>query len=190
MPKPRQPDFRKPNAPAPRKPDIHKQPSIPTPHKPNVNKAPDHPEAGAGGNWDAINESNDPNVTRQASDTSCGAACAEMLLRDRDILVNQIELGLEAKSAQQLARDLNTASNSNDWRGNPVDWSSFDALNRTGSWAAMMWEQGKKIGHWVVVRGTDKNGNVIIHDPWKGTSYTMKREDFLSTWNGYAVYAQ
>lgn len=190
LPTPRQPDFRKPNAPAPRKPDIHKQPSIPTPHKPNVNKAPDHPEAGAGGNWDTINESNDPNVTRQESDTSCGAACAEMLLRDRDILVNQIELGLEAKSAQQLARDLNTASNSNDWRGNPVDWSSFDALNRTGSWAAMMWEQGKKIGHWVVVRGTDKNGNVIIHDPWKGTSYTMKREDFLSTWNGYAVYAQ
>jgi filamentous hemagglutinin len=35
----------------------------------------------------------DPNVVKQVTPTSCGAACAEMMLKDRGILSSQIELG-------------------------------------------------------------------------------------------------
>ena len=156
----------------------------------NAKKTIDNPKAGAGGNWDTINEKFDPDVVKQHTNTSCGAACAEMLLRDRDIFVNQTKFGTLPKSEKELARDLNAASNSNRWEGNPIDWDSLDALNRTGTWAAMMWENGNRIGHWVVVKGTDKKGNIIIHDPWQGTSYSMTRDNFIKTWNGYAVYAR
>ena len=157
----------------------------------NAKKPTDNPKAGAGGNWDTINEKFDPDVVKQHTNTSCGAACAEMLLRDRDIFVNQTKFGTQPKSAPELARDLNNASNSNKWEGNGLSPSSFDALNRTGSWAAMLVDiTGSNTRHWVVVKGVDKGGNVIIHDPWQGTSYTMTRNNFINTWTGYSVYAR
>lgn len=54
----------------------------------------------------------------------------------------------------------------------------------------MMWEKGEKIGHWVVVKGSDKNGKMIIHDPWHGTSYKMTRDEFTNHWTGGVVYEQ
>ncbi|RDT51759.1 hypothetical protein DXF93_24775 [Escherichia coli] len=62
------------------------------------------------------------------------------------------------------------------------------SLNSTGSWNAMMWDSGNKVGHWVVVKGTDDLGNVIINDPFKGTRYTMTIDEFKDTWNGYSDY--
>ena len=47
------------------------------------------------------------------------------------------------------------------WVANAVSSSSFEGLNSTGSWSAMMWDSGNKVGHWVVVKGTDDLGNVI-----------------------------
>jgi len=51
-----------------------------------------------------------------------------------------------------------------------------------------MWDSGNKVGHWVVVKGTDDLGKVIINDPFKGTRYTMTIDEFKDTWNGYSVY--
>lgn len=51
-----------------------------------------------------------------------------------------------------------------------------------------MWDKGNKVGHWVVVKVTDKAGNVLIHNPWKGTSYKMTQKEFKGTWNGVAVF--
>ena len=49
-----------------------------------------------------------------------------------------------------------------------------------------MWDQGNKIEHWVVVN----KGNVLIHDPWKGTSYKMTKMEFTGAWNEIAVFKQ
>uniref|UniRef100_UPI002B413AEA cysteine peptidase family C39 domain-containing protein n=1 Tax=Photorhabdus africana TaxID=3097554 RepID=UPI002B413AEA len=145
-------------------------------------------QGGAGGDWKVINEVTDPNVVKQVTPTSCGAACGEMLLKDRNIFVDQVKLGTELKHADQLARDL--TKQGGNWKGGFVGENNFDALNKTGSWSAMMWDQGSKVGHWVVVKGTDKAGNVLIHDPWKGTSYKMTQQEFKATWNEIAVFNQ
>lgn len=120
------------------------------------------------------------------SPTQGGAACGQMLLKDRNIFVDQIKLGTSLKSPEQLARDLSRQGGSLD--GGFVDEQAFDALNKTGSWSAMMWDKGNKVGHWVVVKGTDKSGNVLIHDPWKGTSYKMTQKEFKEAWNEVAVF--
>lgn len=56
-----------------------------------VTVKPVTPKAGAGGNWNVLDEIVDPNVVKQATPTSCGAACAEMMLKDRGIFSSQVE---------------------------------------------------------------------------------------------------
>ena len=53
-----------------------------------------------------------------------------------------------------------------------------------------MWDTGNKVGHWVVVKGVDKAGDVIIYNPWKGTSYKMTTKDFNGAWNEIAIFKQ
>ncbi|HFQ8226987.1 TPA: hemagglutinin repeat-containing protein [Citrobacter freundii] len=154
-----------------------------------VTVKPVTPKAGAGGNWNVLDEIADPDVVKQATPTSCGGACGEMLLKDRNIFVDQTQIGTGLKSPEQLARDL-TKNSESSWSGGFVGFEAYDALNQTGSWSAMMWDQGSKIGHWVVVKGTDSKGNVSIYDPWKGTSYKMTDKEFKGTWNGNAVFNQ
>lgn len=52
-----------------------------------VTVKPVTPKAGAGGNWNVLDEVVDPNVVKQATPTACGAACGEMLLKDRGVFV-------------------------------------------------------------------------------------------------------
>ena len=149
---------------------------------------PVEPKGGAGGNWNVRDEVIDPNVIKKTTPTACGAACGEMLLKDRRVFVSQVKLGAELKSAERLVRDLN--KHDSNWNGGFVGVENFDALNKTGSWSAMMWDQGNKVGHWVVVKGVDNTGNVLIHDPWKGTSYKMTTKEFNGAWNEIAVFKQ
>jgi filamentous hemagglutinin len=60
-------------------------------------------------------------------------------------------------------------------------------LSSTGSWIAQLWDKGNRIGHWVVVDGTDDAGCVLIRE---ATQYKMKLEIFQETWNGFAVWGQ
>ncbi len=138
--------------------------------------------AGAGGNWRVANEVSDGTVVQQANPNNCGPACAEMLLSDRGIGVTQGEIGDGLTSSQSLADRLNSVDSG--WTGEGVDISSFNALNQTGSWSAMMWDGGR-VGHWVVVDGVNNAGMVMIRDPFNGTSYEMTQADFLNTWSGY-----
>jgi filamentous hemagglutinin len=112
-----------------------------------------------------------------------------MLLADRGLRVSQVILGGELTSAQSLAGSLNAAGGGG-WNGAAVSAGSLNALNRTGSWAAMMWEQGTRVGHWVVVDGVNAAGNVIIRDPAGGTRYVMTESSFRGAWNGFAVFRQ
>lgn len=124
----------------------------------------------------------------QSTPTACGAACGVMLLRDRGVLASQIDLGAELTSMNSLANKLNSFDSG--WVGNAVDSSSFNALNKTGSWSAMMWDSGNKVGHWVVVNGVDDAGRVIIKDPFNGAQYEMEVAKFKEVWNGHSVDKQ
>jgi hypothetical protein len=140
----------------------------------------------AGGFWNTINESTDPNVVQQSTPTSCGPACAQMLLGDRGIAVDQSAFGDSLTSAQDLAAELNSVDGG--WIGAGVDPSSLVALTRTGSWSAMMWESGARTGHWVVVEGISPEGLVKVRDPFDATRYEMTQSDFVKSWSGYSVF--
>jgi filamentous hemagglutinin len=142
--------------------------------------------AGAGGSWNVLDEVANPGVETQSTPTGCGAACGVMLLKDRGVLASQVDLGTELTSMNSLAQKLNSVDSG--WVGNAVDSSSFNALNRTGSWSAMMWDSGNKVGHWVVVNGVDDAGRVIVKDPFQGTQYKMEVDKFKEVWNGHSVY--
>ena len=157
-------------------------------------------KAGAGGNWPLFDEMLDPYVVQQQSPLSCGAACGEMLLRDRGVEVTQkiIEKITGAPiSVKVLAPVLETldSSDSRGWAGGTIvipgasDEDLVRTLNSTGSWAAVMWELGASVGHLVVVDGLDKMGRVMIRDPWHGTSYKMEMADFVASWSLLAVYS-
>ncbi|MBN7137863.1 hypothetical protein A7A76_24575 [Lysobacter enzymogenes] len=143
---------------------------------------------GAGGNWRVIDEVADGSVVQQATPTSCGQACAQMLLADRAVIVDQVQFGGELTSAQGLAAKMNKFDHG--WVGAGVDSSSFGALNETGSWSAMMWEKGNGYGHWVVVDGLNDSGMVLLRDPFNATRYSMTPLDFDNSWSGYSVFKQ
>lgn len=159
-----------------------------------------HPAwAGAGGNWPAIDEVVDSIVVRQQSEFSCAAACAKMLLRERGINVTQAaiaEITGVPTAPGELASALNQfdPDTSGQWKGGFLDlpgataWEVVKILNKTGLWAAVFWEVGATMGHMVMVEGINESGDVLIRDPWEGTRYRMRREDFLRYWNLTGVY--
>ena len=51
----------------------------------------------------------------------------------------------------------------------------------------MLWNQGGRIGHRVVVDSV-QNGMVGIRDPTNATSYMMRVADFVRVWTLEAVY--
>ncbi len=48
--------------------------------------------AGAGGKWKTINERKDPTVIQQENDVSCGAACGQMLFKNKGINIEQEQI--------------------------------------------------------------------------------------------------
>lgn len=156
---------------------------------------------GAGGNWPVIDEIIDPTVVPQQNQLYCGPACGEMLLKDRGISVSQAtiasETGLPA-DVRSLALALNSLDpkESRRWRGGTLQLSGaneselLEVLSTTGSWAAVFWEPGDRIGHLVVSDGFNKAGQVMIRDPRQpGTRYKMTVNDFLQYWTSFGVYA-
>lgn len=156
---------------------------------------------GAGGKWRAIDQIADANVVQQQDKVSCGIACGEMLLKDREIYdVNQSIIAAETGvpvSAEVLALALNRfdSSDARVWKGGTVsipeatDSEIIDVLISTGSWGAILWEPLANLGHIVVVDGMDETGKLLIRDPWDATSYKMDREEFINYWNSQAIYS-
>ena len=64
----------------------------------------------------------------------------------------------------------------------------LNALNTTGSWAAVLWEIERRYGHIVIVDGVDETGKILIRDPSEGTKYKMELAEFLLYWNQQGVY--
>ena len=148
-------------------------------------------QGGAGGNWQTIDEVMDTTVVRQSSSMNCGAACGEMLLSSQGVFVHQeviAEIAGAPSSAESLATALDGFDANGTWFGSGVTESSFEALNQTGLWSAMLFEAGARFGHWVCVSGLDHAGRVIILDPADGTRYAMDIEEFMSYWTLFCVF--
>lgn len=156
--------------------------------------------AGAGGNWRVIEEVFDPTVVQQQDILSCGAACGEMLLKDRgvndvdrDAIAAQTGVPVSPSTLAAVLTSLNSRT-SGRWVGAAVtipgasEFEIIEVLNATGSWAAMLWEPNASIGHFIIVDGLDNAGMIMIRDPWNGTRYKMDREEFLNYWTLFAVY--
>lgn len=161
-------------------------------HLSRVQTEPDILAGAPGGSWKARDETPTTNIQKQENNVMCGQACGQAMLKDRGVDVDQLQLGDNLTSTSSLSRAMNTVdpSGAGAWTGNAVSHDSFGALNKTGSWSAMMWDKGSKTGHWVVVDGQNPAGNVVIRDPWNATSYNMTIDEFMDSWNGMAVYKQ
>jgi filamentous hemagglutinin len=98
--------------------------------------------------------------------------------------------GFVASTMRELAPE------SGNWDGGSVGIEGFSAnqmvrlLCRTGSWAAVLWEAGSRIGHMVIVDAFEEDKQrVRIRDPWPpGTRYTMNLEDFVHWWSESAIF--
>ncbi|MGL4622917.1 MAG: C39 family peptidase [Chroococcidiopsis sp.] len=156
--------------------------------------------SGAGGNWQVIDEVDDPGVIQQYDRVSCGPACAEMLLKVYG--VNEISQELIASvsgtpvSVYNLAQAIQQLDSnaSRQWIGGGLDISGasdeelLEALVSTGIWIAEFRELGARLGHIVVVDGYDASGRLCIRDPWNKTKYKMEKETFLQFWTLQGIY--
>ncbi|HRQ42691.1 MAG TPA: papain-like cysteine protease family protein, partial [Chloroflexota bacterium] len=147
-----------------------------------------------GANWNRLGEVIDASVIKQLFPDSCSSACGQMLLSRHGINASQeaiIDLVGRPTSVDALANGLNQLeTGSGRWVSGGFN-NTHDAvagLNSTGPWMANMRVSGQSVQHSVVVSGYDNLGNLLINDPWLGTSYTMTVNDFLSSWGGYGVY--
>jgi RHS repeat-associated protein len=136
--------------------------------------------AGAGGGWNVLNEVAGGAVA-QVTETSCGAACGEMLTG----IPQQVLIRLVGDPTEPgwLARGLGEG-----YKGGYVGPAQLDNMIQLGRpWIAEFFEE--KIGHMVIAKGLDAAGNMMIRDPWKGGSeYQMTMKEFMRVWTGRAVF--
>lgn len=131
---------------------------------------------GAGGNWTRFAEV-EGGAIGQITDTSCVAACGEMLSG-----ISQSTL-LHITDVGSLAKALGTG-----WRGGYVGPDQLHKLLGLGRPFAAEFYEGGRLGHLVVVDGIE-GGQLFIRDPWGGgTIYRMSMDEFLRVWDGNAVF--
>ena len=130
-------------------------------------------------------------VVTQFDEESCGPAPGEMLLADRGLTFSQREIAewtpLPA-SAHYLAATLSRLSGL-DWRGGAIRLSGAPPgqlvellCEVSGSWGALLQPGGlNRIGHWVVVDGLSRKGEVLVRDP-VGAAYGIPVGDFSAVW--------
>ncbi|MEO6599075.1 MAG: RHS repeat-associated core domain-containing protein, partial [Polyangiaceae bacterium] len=136
--------------------------------------------AGAGGRWATIGEQTGGALS-QATATSCGAACGEMLSG-----ISQAELMATAGTPTSVAM-LSKALGAG-WRGGYVGPGQLSKLFGLGRPFAAELYEGGKLGHFVVVDGMEA-GQVLIRDPaGAGSTYSMVASEFQRVWTGSAVF--
>jgi len=156
--------------------------------------------SGAGGNWQVIDEVDDPTVIQQQDRVSCGPACAEMLLKAlgvNDISQERIAsvsgTPVTVNNLAQVIQELDS-NISRKWIGGFLgisgasDEELLEVLMSTGFWIAELREQRSRLGHLVVVNGFDTDGRLYIQDPWDKTQYKMDKDTFLQYWTFQGIY--
>jgi hypothetical protein len=141
------------------------------------------------GPWRRFNEVvDDPTVVRQLHDEGCGAARAEMLLRDRGIVVDQLfiaaRMRLPCTGGGLAARLTELSGGRHRWLGGELDIEApaaadgFAPLAARGNWAAMLIPKKQRHGHWVVVDAV-LSELVEVRDP-VGSRYYLDFHDSRS----------
>jgi ABC-type bacteriocin/lantibiotic exporter with double-glycine peptidase domain len=154
--------------------------------------------AGAGGNWPREGERPDESVACQQEQYACGPACAQMLLADLGISVEQQTIAevcstpvwpaLLARTMRELVVEAGYWEGGRPFIQGVSTNQMIDILCASGCWAAVLWDSRTRLGHMVIVDGL-KNQSLRIRDPWPpGTSYSMSRADFLNYWNEEAIW--
>ncbi|MDJ0619806.1 MAG: papain-like cysteine protease family protein [Calothrix sp. MO_192.B10] len=156
--------------------------------------------SGAGGNWQVIDEVDDPTVIQQKDSASCGPACAEMLLKalginhiSQELIASVSGTPVSVCNLAQAIQELDSDT-SRQWIGGGFeipgasDEELLEILMSTGVWLAELREQGARLGHIVVVDGYNTDGRLCIRDPWDKTQYKMDKYTFLQYWTFQGIY--
>lgn len=156
--------------------------------------------SGAGGNWQVIDEVDDPTVIQQQDRVSCGPACAEMLLkalgvndigqeRIASVSGTPVDVNTLAQALQELDYDT-----SRKWMGGSLNIPGaneeelLEVLMSTGLWIAALRDPRERLAHLVVVNAYDTDGRLCIRDPWNKTRYKMDKYTFLQYWTLQGIY--
>jgi predicted double-glycine peptidase len=157
---------------------------------------------GAGVTWKTIGERPDPSVVRQKYPNACGPACVTTVLRELggDLSkLTPVQVMAEAGGRYNphggiQPRDMQTLMNEIDprtdlsWRTDVTAHTSIVDAVREHS-ANGPWFAGTR-AHYVIVRGLDEAGNVIIQDTATGTRYVVTVEEFARHWSRVYVARQ
>jgi filamentous hemagglutinin len=149
-------------------------------------------KVGAGGFWKVFNEKKDVSVVKQITPLSCVAAVGEMILQKQKILMTQkeiIDIIGEASTTEKLAELLNRfdeSSNDKKWYGVIIAVRFLQKVADESFFGAVL-REGSPLGHLVLVESFE-DGWLFIKDPWDGTSYQMKQQEFLKVWNGEIIF--
>jgi hypothetical protein len=167
----------RPPHPAPGGGGAKPHPAHPVPH-------PQHCRCGA--EWHRISVHHGGAVPQLTPGLSAAAA-AQMLTHgeiDQEWLREHVRDGARAPEIAEALDDVSAHT----WRGGLVDRRAFDLLVGRGAWAAELRGAGGCI-HYVVVDGLTRDGFVRIRDPrGEGSTYLMRRAEFLRVWDGVAMF--
>lgn len=138
-------------------------------------------------NWEAINERFSSDVVRQFNEDSCISAVGDMLSEGKVTQQELIARLGERPDITDLVDILGTG-----WTSEKRSFKSLAEIGEHGPWAAELMENSgtelEKSLHTVMVDGVNSSGNVVIRDPWEGTTYEMTPKKFLKDWTTRAVY--
>jgi hypothetical protein len=147
---------------------------------------PIHPVCTCGASWPRL-DVHAGGAVAEITPGSSTAAAGQMLTHGQ---LSQKWLRTQAPDgarAPQLAAVLDEVS-PHLWSGGRVDKQAVDLLVSRGPWAAEFEGAGGCL-HYVVVDGVTRDGLLRIRDPFgHGSTYLMRRADFLREWDGVALF--
>lgn len=132
---------------------------------------------------------------RQSTNYTCGPACLQMLFAMHGLEHSEDELTMSAgttingtpkRAMATLARKAGFRTKMH----NRALWGDIlDALKAGTPVLVNYLEPDTDESHYALIVGY-KNGHVLLHDPWNGEYFQMRRAPFLGRWLGHRVRAK
>lgn len=137
-------------------------------------------------NWPVVSEDFAENVLRQKLEKSCVWCVGEMLSHGKlteEYLIKTIKpFGALELLQPELGPPWILRSYSNE---------ELKSIIKRGSFGTELVENANtdlpKSVHSIIVDGATPTGNILIRDPWEGTTCEMLEKEFLKIWSGRAL---